>query len=189
MKLPEFKKFPPFLRLKWQMGLAHSAEGTIVIEKPRHILTSEELDVLISGEGIDVSFDEITILSDGTFGYKDSRVLVYIRDVIKYGNRRKEHDPRYHVMNCITLQTMRANGRFQRYVVAAELSGKFKINIIEGGRVIRSEKKRLLVCQNCLDGLGFLKGFRGKRIGGKLGDGSLSRSSPPRCFSRNIEDR
>jgi len=109
--------------------------------------------LLASGEGIDVTFDELTVLADGTLAYKDCRVLLYIRDVHVYGDRRR-NEPRYHLSHCATLHDMTQKGRFERYVIATEVNGEFKLNIITGG-IPKNEKRRLKVCQNCLAGLSF----------------------------------
>lgn len=153
MKLPDFYQFEPLNDLRRRMGLGESDYGSleVTLDPPR--LTVEELDKLISGEGIDVSFDELTILDDGTLAYKDSRVLLYIRDVHQYGDRDAQ-EPRYHVAHCRTLQDMTERGRFERYVIAAEASGEFELNFINKGNK-RAERRRLLVCRNCLTKLRF----------------------------------
>ena len=155
MKLPDFFKFEPLIRLKRQMEIPDDVYGSLSVDGEPGRLTVEELDRLTSGEGIDVSFDELTILKDGTLAYKDSRVLLYIRDVHVYGD--SEREPRYHLSNCATLQEMNEKGRFDRYVIATEDGGVFKINLISSGKT-KTERRRLSVCQNCLHGLAF-EGF------------------------------
>src|SRR5262249_9162484 len=103
--------------------------------------------------GIDVSFEEITRLEDGTLGYKDSRVLVYIRDVALYGGQFELS--KFHVAYCRTLERMGEGNRFERYVVATRDDGNFKINKISSGRRRSSSWEKLDICQNCLDELGF----------------------------------
>jgi hypothetical protein len=152
MKLPDFVSFEPLNNLRRRMGIPDDVFGDFSIEGTTHRLTADELDRLTSGEGIDVSFDELTVLPDGTLAYKDSRVLLYIRDVHIHGD--PDREPRYHVSNCTTLEQMRRSGRFDRYVIATEANGVFKINLI-GDAGLRSERRRLSVCQNCLSGLGF----------------------------------
>jgi len=150
MKLPDFFKFEPLNRLRSQMGIPDDQYGSFSLEIDPGRLTSEELDRL-TGEGIDVYFDELTILSNGTFAYKDSRVLLYIRDVHVYGHQ--ESEPRYHLFNCTTLKEMSQKGRFDRYVVSNKSNGEFRINILRNKRITTTENRRLCVCQNCLDGL------------------------------------
>jgi hypothetical protein len=156
MKLPDFFKDSSLNDLKRRMGVPTDAYGSFTGNPER--LTAEERLLLESGEGIEVSFDQLTILPDKTLAYKDSRVLLYIRDVHVYSSRQSEDwYPRYHLSNCNTLVEMNAEGRFERYVIAVETGGEFILNMITGSK-IRSERRRLAVCQNCLAGLSF-KGF------------------------------
>jgi len=115
-------------------------------------LTLDELERL-SQHGIEVSFDEITRLDDGTLGYKDSRVLVYIRDVSTYGGQVEL--PKFHAAYCSTLEKMKESNRFERYVVATREDGSFQINKIENGRKRGSSWESLTICQNCLNALSF----------------------------------
>ena len=57
-------------------------------------LTFAELEQLAT-DGKDVSIDEVVVLEDGTLSYKDSRVLVYIRDFSQDGGR--HWVPRIHI--------------------------------------------------------------------------------------------
>lgn len=150
MKLPNFFDFEPLNKLKANMGVPKNVYGdlTVLIDPSR--LTESELEKLTSVHGLDISADQLTILLDGTLSYKNTRVLLYIRDVTIY-------EPRFHLANCTTLQGMRENNRFNRYVVSINTNGYFHINIIENNQ-IRSEVKRLSVCQNCLKYL-VLDGF------------------------------
>ncbi len=134
------------------MGIPRDAYGSFAITVDAGRLTLSELEALTSGDGIEISFNELTVLQDGTLAYKDSRVLLYIRDVHEYGSAPRE--PKYHLANCSTLQDMQSKGRFERYVIATEVTGTFKLNIISKN-VKRSERRRLHVCQNCLTDIGF----------------------------------
>lgn len=142
MKLPNFFDFEPLNTLKEKMGIPRHVYGdlTVLIDPSR--LTELELENLTSSNGLDISADELTVLPDGTLAYKNSRVLLYIRDVTIY-------EPRFHLANCDTLQKMREQQRFNRYVVSTNTDGKFKINIIENNEP-RAEIRKLSVCQNCL---------------------------------------
>lgn len=155
MKLPNFLQWPELNALREQMG-AHRL-GTFRLVPDPNRLTEAELKQLVQG-GIDVSVDEVRVLPDGTLAYKDSRVLVYIRDVTIYKRARSARVyelPRFHLANCDTLQQMRLDNRYERYVVATPQNGLFAINFIQNGRAIRSSAERLRVCQNCLHMLAF----------------------------------
>ena len=119
-------------------------------------LTIAELEQL-SGEGIDVKPEEIRVLTDGTLAYKDSRILVHIRDVYEYHQRRMiQNDlPRFHIAHCSTLEQMKQHNRFDRYVVATRDDGLFKIHRMKNNRIIKRDFEKLNVCQNCLNYLSF----------------------------------
>src|SRR5262249_15899590 len=129
MKLPDFTHDLSLNALRRAMGA--TAPGGFSPSYRPSLLTQDELDQLAGG-GIDVTFDEITKLEDGTLGYKDSRVLVYIRDVSTYGGDFTL--PRFHVAYCRTLDEMRAARRFERYVVATRDDGQFWIHKISNGQ-------------------------------------------------------
>lgn len=137
------------------MGIADDHYGSFAANVDPGRLTLDELNQL-TGDGIDVCFNELTILDDGTLGYKGNRVLLYIRDVHVYGDQ--ETEPRYHLFNCKTLINMSQSGRFERYVISTKSDGEFRINLLKNNRPVSPEHRRLRVCQNCLDGLS-LNGF------------------------------
>lgn len=153
MKLPDFLSYEPLNGLKARMGIARDQLGDFSVNMGGNRLTLSELDDLISGEGIAVSFGDITVLEDGTLAYKDSRVLLYIRDVNVMSSRWAASEPRYHLSNCSTLIEMRENKRFERYHIAAETTGNFILNSISSNGSVRAEKRKLAVCKNCLSGL------------------------------------
>ncbi|HEY1614993.1 MAG TPA: hypothetical protein VGF97_15005, partial [Rhizomicrobium sp.] len=97
----------------------------------------------------------VLVLSDGTLAYKNSRVLLYIRDHAVYSGR--SIDPKFHIAHCDTLKEMKRQSRQARYVVATRTDGEFKLNIIDGSRKSETVRK-LSVCQNCL-ALLFFDGF------------------------------
>lgn len=160
MKLPDFYAFEPFNKLKESMGIPRNVYGSLEVQISSARLTPYELELLTSGAGIDVGLDEVQIHADGTLIYKDSRVLLYIRDVHRYAD--KVSLPRYHVANCTTLRHMRETGRSERYLVAARIDGTFSLNIFNPNKARKDE--RLDVCQNCLVALEF-DGFRGDMRG------------------------
>jgi len=157
MKLPNFYHFEPLNSLKERMGLSREALGTLDVHIDASRLTATELERLTSQDGLDIALEDLRILDDGTLAYKDSRVLLYIRDVNVMLNQVPQ--PRYHLANCSTLRQMRVKGRFKhRYVVSTRLDGVFNLNIIRG----QTSTRRLVplsVCQNCLDLIRF-DGFR-----------------------------
>ncbi len=149
MNLPDFKLDNALNELRRTMG-AKYIEFTPAASSG--ILTVEEIERL-SKEGIEIPLDEVRVLRDGTLAYKNQRVVVYIRDVKQYRHSvPKEHDlPRFHISHCDKLQEMRANNRYQRYVVATRDSGVFQINLKAQNAVnYQTREERLRVCQYCL---------------------------------------
>lgn len=149
---------PNFLHWTALNALRHEMGAPLTVNfKAQSIYKPIELPIVerLRDVGVDVKFDDIQVLNDGTLAYKDYRVLLYIRDVANYGGR--EDMPKYHLAYCRTLDKMRRNQRFERYVVANREDGFFQINIVEG--VTTPKVARLNVCQVCLDSIGW-KGFR-----------------------------
>jgi hypothetical protein len=156
MKLPNFYSSDPLNSLKERMGLGRDVFGDLNVSVNPARLTAAELERLTSQDGLDISLGDLKVLDDGTLAYKDSRVLLYIRDVTVYGDR--ETEPRYHLASCSTLKTMRERQRFNRYVVSTRTDGAFKLNCINGAAAVQ-KVIQLSVCQNCLGLLSF-NGFR-----------------------------
>jgi hypothetical protein len=153
MKLPDFYLDKILNDLKALMGMPANVYGNLVVNVGGKRLTPEELERLISPDGLDItSLNDLEVLDDGTLAYKDSRVILYIRDVTVYQS--KPVEPRFHLSNCRTLQQMRSADRIERYVISTRVDGKFKLNLIDSGRT-RQDLVQLSVCQNCLDSLHF----------------------------------
>jgi predicted HNH restriction endonuclease len=63
---------------------------------------------------------------------------------------------KYHVAECATLQTMRENNRFGRYVLTGRVDGKFVVNQFIQGEdepYRKDHEIRMDVCKNCLKAL------------------------------------
>lgn len=125
-------------------------------------LLDEEAIRKLGREGIDIDdISEIKVEHDGTLSYKGKRIVVYIRDVKNYKDNQSL--PKFHFSFCRTLDTMRQNKRWNRYVVANREDGAFIVNFVGGG--ITSQSLKLAVCQNCLNEIGW-KGFKHGMVGG-----------------------
>ena len=154
MKLTNFEFFEPFNKLRHKMKA--DTLGSFSLNFKGQGLTKAELDILVS-KGIDVGFEEINVLKDGTLAYKDSRVLIYIRDIPEYINQYNKEEislPKFHLAWCSTLDSMRKKNKFGKYVVSTKTDGKFEIC-----RIRNIEKKnsleKLIVCRNCLRSISF----------------------------------
>ncbi len=135
--------------------------GDLSLEANKSRLTVDDLTRLIEG-GIDVTdLEDVRVLVDGTLAYKDKRVVLYIRDLTNYGHRSNDGAlamPRFHVSDCEWLKKMRAQRRMGRYVVAANPTGRFRINVLDSGGATQTSMEALKVCQYCLGKLG-VEGF------------------------------
>jgi 5-methylcytosine-specific restriction endonuclease McrA len=158
MKLPNFLIADDLNRLKTRMGIPPDQIGNVrTIDLRPGRATLNERDQL-DKSGLDVDKDDVVSLDDGTLSYKDRRVLLYIRDISQYGGNYS--DPRFHFSDCTTVQQMRKNLRFPRFVIASRDNGLFQLHYIDSRRQV---DRHLDVCQNCLDRLNY-KGFhRGMR--------------------------
>jgi hypothetical protein len=150
MRLPDFTADAGLIALRRLMGA--EAPGLFSPSYRPDKLTLAELKQLAT-DGKDVSIDDVVVLEDGTLSYKDTRVLVYIRDFSQDGGR--QWVPRFHVADCRTLQQQRQRNRFDHYVVATRDDGFFQVNLIRRGTRVTSQLIELAVCQNCLEKLGF----------------------------------
>ncbi len=129
--------------------------GSFELPLPNTHLSVDEKR-LLEKEGIEVqSLDLIRALSDGTLAYKNSRVLVHIRDISVYGGGSWNSMPKFHVADCSTLADMRAKERFGRYVIATRDDGLFQIRKKSDASGWRTSEVGLDVCKNCLDKLRF----------------------------------
>src|SRR5262249_52972314 len=151
MRLPDFTDDAGLLALRRAMGA--TAPGSFSPKYRPDRLTIAEFEQLAT-DGKDVPVNDVEVLEDGTFSYKDSRVIVYIRDIRKFQN----WVPKFHVADCKTLQQKQQQNGLARYVVTTCHDGSFVVNLIgKDGDVTRSTMP-LDVCQNCLDKLAF-EGF------------------------------
>lgn len=160
MRLPNFLGFEPFNQLRQSMGATKLGNFDIVITTTS--ITFEEKKLLESS-GVEIdSLDSIFELEDGTLAFKDTRVLLYIRDVNVSSGRYSQTKtlPKFHLSWCATLKNMKANKRFDRYVLSTNTDGFFEIR--KTGRYSRNVSKSseaLDVCKNCLDKLRY-QGYR-----------------------------
>jgi hypothetical protein len=157
VKLPDFIQFEPLNRLRQLMG---AELGSFTPAKNPDRLTLAEIEQL-SISGVEIPLDQVRILDDGTLAYKNARVILYIRDVVQYRNSgfRQDELPKFHVSDCQRLQEMRANKRYERYVVATREDGLFALNIsAKDVKGFNHRTEKLNVCQYCLGKLAW-QGF------------------------------
>lgn len=113
----------------------------------------DPIDIALSKEGIEVELKDVSI-ETGLLSYKGRQVLLYIQDHggdVKRALENGVNGRRFHVADCFALKSMRARGRFQRYVATNDLSGTFFINGTEypSGKSLEG-RAELKVCKYCL---------------------------------------
>lgn len=106
MNLPDFLSDPVLNGLRQKMGGAPVCAFPLTSGRPA--LSVRDLAAL-SGEGIEVSSEAIRILADGTFAYRDRRVVLYIREASLRGGEgggepEERSLPRFHVARCRALR-------------------------------------------------------------------------------------
>ena len=113
----------------------------------------EELHIELD-TGIEIDLDDVNPGPCGLLTYKGEQVLLYIRDTrsdLDTLLHHPEDSRRYHVAECRTLQRMRDEGRFERYVVTHRTNGLFQVDWVDFHTHERGETNAALkVCKNCL---------------------------------------
>ncbi|WP_426168551.1 HNH endonuclease signature motif containing protein [Pseudoduganella sp. R-34] len=143
MKLPNFLDSASLNHIRTLMAAPLAAP---LAKQEQRAINLPPVPERLRGDGIEVQFEDISVLEDRTLSYRGYRVLLYIRDVANYGARRTAM-PRFHLAYCSKLEEMRRNNRIARYVVANRDDGDFLVNLTETGV---SKVLRLDVCQICL---------------------------------------
>jgi len=156
MILPDFSVDPDFARLRQSIGAT-----SIVQLQP---LEWRELN----GPGIDIeNITRVEANRDGTLSYSGRRVLVYIREQTQQDHGEAESKYRYHIAECRTIQKMRDQGRFKRYVVTTRTDGRFSVSLRQAWRGQSVDSLiSLKVCKDCLTTLDW-KSYRSIRPPGR----------------------
>jgi HNH endonuclease len=150
MNLIDFLSFAPLEELRREMGASLvSPISEIIING----LDEHEIRA-IGKEGIEIeSLDILDFHDDKTLLYKNTRVMLYIRDWSFSNQSNKPTMPRFHICNCATIQKARESGRSARYVIATREDGIFIVNKTNSGIVQKGIEAKLDICKNCLSDL------------------------------------
>ena len=152
MKLPDFYKFTPFYELRKKMNAPLGNFNVSIIHTRK---ASRDERYKLQGKGIAIkTLDDIYELKDGTIAYKDRRILLYIRDMGKFLSR-------FHVAWCKTLEEMKKEKRFSRYVISNRTDGIFEIRRMHDSYYnsdnngYKTTNEELPVCKYCLGHINF----------------------------------
>ena len=98
--------------------------------------------------------------SDGLLAHEGQQVILYIRSTRRDRQTLLNEpikSPRFHIAECRTLEEMRRDNRFQRYVATNRTDGAFKVEVTDWRtRAMEEIDTELYVCKNCLDRLGLV---------------------------------
>ena len=112
-----------------------------------------QIDIKLRKGGVAVHPDEYVIV-DEIPTLKDRKVVLHLQDAwsyqIKYGDY-----PKYHVVECKTLQNMRRYGHYGRYHATRRSDGDFLVKLSDSDEL---SLYKLYLCKNCLDKLEELHG-------------------------------
>lgn len=113
---------------------------------------------LSSTKGLEIELDDLES-DNGVLSYAGRQVLLFIPDQgskIDDVLENPEKGRRFHVSDCVTLNQMRQNNRFERYKATYNISGLFEIygTSYRTGKNINAEAE-LRVCKNCLKYLNY----------------------------------
>lgn len=91
--------------------------------------------------------DEYVIIDEKIPVVQNRKAVLYLEDALTYLLKYNDY-PKYHVMECRTLQGMKRSGQYSRYHASIRTDGRFLVRLSENGE--RSLHK-LNICKNCLD--------------------------------------
>ena len=104
--------------------------------------------------------DDVKSDVGGLLTYKGEQILLYIKDNTHVDPKVLENNPssgkRFHITECGTLENMRRQGRFERYVITNRTDGMFRVDWRDHDTGECGETELALrVCKNCLSNIGY----------------------------------
>jgi hypothetical protein len=129
----------PLTVLQQRMGI--SRQATV----PEVVLAQ------LASTGVEVEIDEVKPAPGGNLSWRGRPVLLYIHDQTS-APAGEWSNYRYHIAECRTLESMRAQGRGERYRVTDRADGWFSVHLVHEPWV-ESHLLRMRVCKNCLSAL------------------------------------
>ena len=131
--------------------LGHISAKRSLDRSPIEIKLLEQGSLILSGEEL----DEVLHFPAGIAAIGNTQITLHIFQPFAELDDLQQvpsPKPRYHVADCLTLETMRQKGRFNRYVSTAEADGHFRVEPWDFETKTRGEEMLsvLAPCQNCL---------------------------------------
>ena len=113
----------------------------------------EEIDIILIDTGVIVR-PEIFVIVDDIPTIEKRKVALYLNDAWRYNNMYNDF-PKYHIVNCKTLQDMRQYGHYNRYCSTHRTDGKFFVKLSASEEL---SLHKLHLCKNCLEKLNIMYG-------------------------------
>lgn len=137
----------------------------------------ESIDVQLQ-DGLEITLDAIEFTEEGLLSFQGRQILLYIMDTRKTRDVLEndvENAPRFHICDCRTLENMRKQGRYERYVATQNDSGFFPVTYEDPlnhktvtyidpvtHEIVEDKiQARLMVCKYCLQRLDYKNYVRG----------------------------
>lgn len=124
------------------------------------VISQIEQEDLIAGE-LEIDVFKLDIQGD-VFAYKGEQLVIHIyetRNELDYVKDDPENNVRFHLTDCQTIDRMKSNNRFERYIGSQNRNGEFKVNVYIDENRKRAESieitTRLMSCKHCLDQLNY----------------------------------
>ncbi|MDR1509746.1 MAG: HNH endonuclease [Synergistaceae bacterium] len=145
MKIALDESFPELTNL---LRKIEAREISWVPAKPT--LPKEEFTIEVNPASYPEITNDIFVNPKKLIAYEGIPCLIYIPQGTLFSI--PEDLPKFHFMECSTIKDMRRNGRFQRYIITNETSGRFVMNMRDNWHSAGAENNRvrLNVCKNCL---------------------------------------
>lgn len=128
------------------------------------------------GAGIEIDLADVSVGPGKLLAYKGEQVLLYIKDTrssLWTLQSEPENSRRFHIADCRTLDRMRNEGKFERYVVTNRTDGLFLVDWLNPESGARGQTEAgLKVCKDCLSILNW-RGYDSPADRLKGSDGSL----------------
>ncbi len=106
----------------------------------------DTIDIKLVRDGVIVPSPSDYIIVDGIPTVKDRKVVLHLQDAWNYQSRYGSY-PKYHVVNCTTLQDMQRRGEYDRYHATRRSSGNFLVKLSSSDEL---SPYKLKLCRNCL---------------------------------------
>lgn len=111
----------------------------------------DKIKRILEESGIVIRIEDIEISEDGFTQYQGEQILLHIKEFNLFYNGRPASLPKFHFYQCTTLESMRNQGRFKRYVATQRKNGYFLIDKMNDGNTEHDVETKLDVCRNCLN--------------------------------------